>query len=329
MKNLFALLLSIALLFSLSACGKKEGGMVLLLPGPISDQSWNAANYSGLVAANEQLDLNIEYVESVKDADFVSTMTSYAEKGYELIMGAGSQFDAAANQVAADYPDTMFVMVNGSTADYANVAPIFPKEYEASYLAGVLAGHLTTNGQFGTISGSINAPMNDLLDVYEEVAKEIATERGISTPDAFRANADSWSNINLGQQMTTTMINTNKVDTMFVYANQVGLGAITACEEADPSVTFIGFSANQNDVSNVVPASIVFDFETFYVWAIRKFLDGNLKGGMIHEAGIAQDMFIPVYTDSIDQTIIDAVDAAIQDVKDGYIDLTSYFFTNQ
>jgi basic membrane protein A len=329
MKKLFLLLVAFVLVFSMAACkDEEEGGMVLLLPGPISDQSWNAANYSGLVAANEQLDLNIEYVENVVDADMVSTMRSYAESGYTLIMGAGSQFDTAANTVAADYPDTYFVMVNGSQADYDNVAPIFPKEYEASFLAGIIAGELTTNGQFGTISGSINNPMNDLLDVYEEVAKEYAAARGIASPMAFRANADSWSDVNLGLQMTNAAISTNDVDVMFVYANQVGLGGITACEEADPQVHFIGFSADQNAISEVVTASIVFDFATFYVWAVELFLEGELEGGMIHPAGIKEGMFVPVYVAGFDQDIIDAVDAGIAAVQDDTIDLTEYFFTN-
>ena len=54
-------------------------------------------------------------------------------------------------------------------ATYPNVAPIFPKEYEASYLAGIIAGELSKNGKFGTISGSINAPMNDLLDFMKKL----------------------------------------------------------------------------------------------------------------------------------------------------------------
>ncbi|XMB67242.1 BMP family protein [Mycoplasmatota bacterium zrk1] len=331
MKGIFKVLLVVVLVLTLGACKSEtdeSDGMVLILPGPINDQSWNATNYAGLVAANEQLNTDIEYVENVKDADFVSTFRSYAERGYKLIMGAGSQFDTAANTVAKDYPDTTFVMVNGSIAEYDNVAPIFPKEYEASYLAGIIAGELTTNGKIGTISGSINAPMNDLLDVYEKVAEEGAAARGIDSPESFRANADSWSDVNKGKQMTQTTISTNNVDVMFVYANQVGLGAITACEEADPQVKFVGFSSNQNDISEVVQASVEFDFETFYVWAVGKFLDGTLEGKKVHAAGIKEEIFIPVYEEGFSQEIQDKVTEGINKVKNDEIDLTEYFYTN-
>lgn len=75
----------------------------------------------------------MEYAENVQAADYESTFRNYAECGYNLIMAAGTQFDEAANKVAANYPNTTFCVVNGIVAKGANVAPIFPKEYEASY----------------------------------------------------------------------------------------------------------------------------------------------------------------------------------------------------
>ncbi len=327
-RNLFKLIVLLIMGMMFCSLSAKSRKMVLILPGPINDQSWNATNYAGLLAANEQLGVNIEYVENVKDADFVSVFRRYASRGYELIMGAGSQFDVAANTVAKDFPKTTFVMVNGSMSNHPNVAPIFPKEYEASYLAGIIAGELSENGKFGTISGSINAPMNDLLDVYEKVAVEGAKKRGIKGSKAFRANADSWSDVNKGKQMAKSMISSNDVDVMFVYANQVGLGSITACQEADPPVSFVGFSSNQNGISPVVKASILFDFKNFYVWAVGKYLKGDLPGNTVHKAGIKENIFIPVYDDGVSKNIKKKVSAGINKVKKGKIDLTKYFFTN-
>lgn len=44
--------------------------IVLLLPGEVNDQGWNASNYAGVVACNDQLGTNMEYVEAVQEADF-------------------------------------------------------------------------------------------------------------------------------------------------------------------------------------------------------------------------------------------------------------------
>ncbi len=94
--------------------GPDDYKMVLLLPGPINDQSWNATNYAGLVKSNETLGTKMEYVENVQAADFESTFRNYAERGYDLIMAAGTQFDEAANKVAKNYPNTKFTVVRRS-----------------------------------------------------------------------------------------------------------------------------------------------------------------------------------------------------------------------
>ncbi len=297
--------------------------IVLILPGPINDQSWNATNYAGLVASNEQLGTKMEYIENVPASDYESTFRNYAERGYDLIMAAGTQFDDAANKVAADYPDTTFCVVNGFQADYSNVAPIFPKEYEASYVAALIAGEVSENGQFATIGGFPNEAMENLLDVYEEVAVDVAESRGISGATATRAYANSWDDIALGKQMAETMID-NGADTLFVYANQVGLGAIQAAKEK--GIKFIGFSSNQNDVAKgTVVASVVFDFQSFYVWAVNKYFNGTLTGGEVHEAGIKEGIFKPVYTDAISQAVQDNVSAKMKSAADGEVDFNSMF----
>ena len=222
MKKVLALVLAVAMMLCmLTACGGSdaaaEGGdsaatsaadvkIVLLLPGEINDQGWNASNYAGVVACNEQLGTSMEYVEAVQEADFESTFREYAERGYNIIMAAGSQFDEAAATVAASYPDTLFVVVNGANHDGENLCPLFPKEYEASYLAAIIAGYITETGKFGMIGGDPNQAMKDLMAVYGKTAVAIAQERGIADASYNLAYANSWSDIALGKQMSENMI---------------------------------------------------------------------------------------------------------------------------
>jgi basic membrane protein A len=297
--------------------------IALILPGSINDQSWNATNYAGLVECNETLGTNIEYVENVQAADYESTFRQYAERGYDMVMAAGTQFDEAANAVAADYPETVFCVVNGSVSTGPNVAPIFPREYEGSYVAALIAGEITENGQFATIGGFPNEAMENLLSVYEKVAVDIAKKRGITDAAAVRAYANSWSDIALGKQMTEQMID-NGADVIFIYANEVGLGGIQAA--AEKGVKFVGFSGDQTTIDpKTVVASVAFDFKVFYSWAVQKFLNGELEGNMVHEAGIAEGIFVPVFTENISQEIQNKVLAAIEEYKAGGIDLTTLF----
>jgi len=297
--------------------------MVLILPGSINDQSWNAANHAGLQKCNTSLGTRMEYVENVQAPDYESTFRSYGGRGYDLIMAAGAQFDDAANQVAAAYPKSVFCVVNGMVSTGPNVAPILPREYEGSYIAGLIAGEVTAKGQFAVIGGFPNDVLEKILDVYEKTAVQTARGRGIAGAGAIRVYANSWEDAAQGRQMAESMIS-HGADTLFAYAGQVGLGSIQAA--ADRGVKFIGFSGDQTRIDpKTVVASVVFDVETFYIWAVQAFINGTLAGNTVHEAGIQENIFVPVYTPSISQTIRDRVDAGIKKAAGGQIDFKSMF----
>lgn len=247
-----ALVLTMALLAGCAAKQATEAGqtaktaetvkIVLLLPGEVNDQGWNASNYAGVVACNEKLGTKMEYVEAVQEADFESTFREYAERGYDIIMAAGSQFDEAASSVAANYPNTLFMVVNGAKCDKANLCPLFPKEYEASYLAAIVAGYITETGKFAMIGGDPNQAMQDLMAVYGKTAVSIAKERGIADASYNLAYANSWSDIALGKQMSESMID-DGADVVFAYANELGLGVINGAIEK--GVKAVGYSSDQ------------------------------------------------------------------------------------
>ena len=309
--------------FAVEAKDAKDAKIVLLLPGEINDQGWNASNYAGVVKCNEELGTNMEYIEAVQPADFESTFREYAERGYDIIMAAGSQFDEAAAAVAAQYPDTLFMLVNGNNHDGANLCPLFPKEYEASYLGAIIAGYVTENGKFGLIGGDPNQAMQDLMAVYGKTAVAIAKERGIEDAEYNLQYSNSWSDITLGKQMAESMIDAG-ADVMFVYANELGLGVISGAQEK--GVKVVGYSADQTviDPSTVI-ASIDFDYATMYVWAIDQWLNGELEGNQIIEVGVPEGIYFPVYTENTPAEAIEACDAAVEELKAGEVDLKALF----
>lgn len=337
LSKLSLMILSLIVLLAFASCSKggekasaaggeknaKNVKIVLLLPGEINDQGWNASNYAGVVACNEKLGTKMEYIEAVDESDFESTMREYATRGYDIIMAAGSQFDEAAKTVAKSFPNTLFMMVNGANHDGANLCPLFPKEYEASYLAGKIAGHITKTGQFGLIGGDPNQAMKDLMAVYGKTAVAIAKERGIANASYNLKYSNSWDDMALGKQMAESMIDSG-VDVMFSYANAVSLGVINGAK--DKGALVVGYSADQTTIDpNTVVASIQFDYASMYVWAINEWLNGNLKGNQIVEVGVKEGIYFPIYTDNCPAEARRACDAAVQELKDGKANLKALF----
>ncbi|QOV19949.1 BMP family protein [Blautia liquoris] len=308
-----------------SAKKKGEGDyssmkIVLILPGSIDDQSWNASNNAGAETCNKELGTNIEVVESVPVEEFESTFTEYGEKGYDLVMSAGSQYDEACAAVAPQYPDTIYTVINGTACESDNMVPVFPKEYEGSYLAGIIAGYTTTNGKFATLGGESNAAMVKLMDTYEAMAIKTAEERGISGASSTRSFLNTWTDVSVGKSMTSQMID-NGADTVFCYSNEATSGSIQATAEKDAK--FIGYAADKNSESDCVAASVNMNWPNIYPWIIKGVKSGELKGAQ--EVGVKEGVFEVIYTDQCSDECKKAVEKATDEISDGKIDMEQYF----
>lgn len=325
MKKWAALLTATVMAASMAVPAMAEDSLAdkkiaLILPGTIDDQGWNATNNAGAQAAMEELGITIDVIEAVPAEEYEQTFTEYASKGYDLVMAAGSQFDESCTMVAPEFPDTLFTVINGQVADYENQIPIFPKEYEGSYLAGIIAGYTTENGQFAVLGGQSNDPMVKLMDTYEGVAIEIAEQRGIEGAAATRSFVDSWTDVAATKDMTSSMID-NGCDTVFCYSNEGTSGAIQAADEK--GVAFVGFSADKNSESDKVVGSIPMDWAAVYPTIIQNVLDGTYTGMV--EIGVAEGVYFLAETDAMSEECVTAVNDAIEAIKNGEIDFTQYF----
>jgi len=294
--------------------------IVLILPGSIDDQSWNASNNAGAKACDEALGTSIEVVESVPVEEFEATFTEYGEKGYDLVMSAGSQFDEACAAVAPGYPETTYTVINGQISESENMVPVFPKEYEGSYLAGVVAGYATENGKFAVMGGESNAPMVKLMDTYEAAALSVCEERGIEGAEANRSFLNTWTDVSVTKSMTDQMID-NGADTVFCYSNEGASGAVQSSEEK--GATFVAFAANKNEESDCVAASVNMNWAGVYPWIIEGVAKGELTGAQ--QVGVKEGVFETLFTDNVSDECKAAVEKATEDIIAEKVDFESMF----
>lgn len=67
------------------AAGKKDK-IMLVLPGPINDQDWNATAYAGLLQVKKKLGVKMQYIENIKTANAEATLTDLGSKNYQLVI---------------------------------------------------------------------------------------------------------------------------------------------------------------------------------------------------------------------------------------------------
>jgi len=202
-----------------TAAGAKTYKVAMICDSTISDGGWGAACYNAMVAAAKDNGFETQYTDGIASADFASSMRSYADLGFDLIFAPGNQYTDAVKEVAADYPDVDFALLNG-TVETANIASILPDAKQIGYMAGALAGLMTKTNSIGFIGGMELDTTKEKLAAYEAGAKAMNPDVTVNS-----AYAGSFSDTAKGKEIAASMISINDVDVMFGDASAVDSGA--------------------------------------------------------------------------------------------------------
>ncbi len=164
---------------TLAACGKKEEAAPAAAPagapapapaaealkaawiyvGPVGNAGWSYAHDQGRKAVEAEFagKVKTSFVESVPEgADTERVLRDLISQGNTLIFGTSFGFMEAMVKVAKDFPQVRFEHATGyKTADNLNVYD--SRFYQDTYLAGIIAGHMSKTGTLGYV-GSVPIP---------------------------------------------------------------------------------------------------------------------------------------------------------------------------
>ena len=164
MKKILAMLLAMAMAFSLAACGGKKGAddipdtmtskdgkyevAFVTDVGQLKDKSFNQGTWDGVKLYASEHSLSYKYYQpangdNATDDDRYNAMKQAAEGGAKVIVCAGFLQEAALAKAAEEFPDAHFVFIDnnhpvvGSDGNpLKNVASVEFQEEQAGYLAG-------------------------------------------------------------------------------------------------------------------------------------------------------------------------------------------------
>lgn len=136
--------------------------------GGRGDQSFNDSAYQGLTDVVEELGATCVEAEAGQDEDDTTRkerLRTLAEQGYDPVLAVGFIYTAPSLEVAKEFPDTDFGVIDGFTAclQSPDCAPKQPlknlvdlnfAEQEGSFLVGVAAGKKTQSGTVGFVGGT-------------------------------------------------------------------------------------------------------------------------------------------------------------------------------
>ncbi len=161
MKKFMAILLTIVLVFGLTACGAKDNtgeentstenevevteegdefSIALVTDtGGIDDKSFNQGTWEGIENFSEETGAKITYSQSNSDADYIPNLSAFSEEEYDLIVAPGFLFLESMLIVSENFPEQKFLLVDEVVPDRDNVASAVFAEEQGSFLVGVAA----------------------------------------------------------------------------------------------------------------------------------------------------------------------------------------------
>lgn len=268
--------------------------VALILEGAISDMSWNATAYNGLMLIKD-MGAEVKYVENVAAAQVADSIRSFGDEGYNVIFLATSSYADAGKEVAKEYPDTQFFLINAAVI-LDNMSSFVIQDAEQGFIMGALAALLSESGTVGFVGGT---PINPIL----EGAKGFAQGAKYVNPDitVLSENTGNFDNVNAAKELAKTFAGQG-ADVLAPMANQASLGVMEAAEEE--GVWCIGSGLNQEkQAPTKAVVAIIKDTAIAYEAAYKAYLAGEISDQALPMGAQQGVVYIGEYYVDVDEAV--------------------------
>jgi basic membrane lipoprotein Med (substrate-binding protein (PBP1-ABC) superfamily) len=254
--------------------------------GGRGDKSFNDSAYAGVEAAIKEHGGDFRELSPNSDAsNRADLLTQLADQGYNPIIAVGFAYGDVIGEVAKQYPDTQFAIVDSSAKEVgaSNLTGLLFAENEGSYLAGVAAALKSETNHVGFVGG-VESP---LIQKFEAgyVAGAKAVKSDIQVDVQYIAPAGDFSGFNdpaKGQIVAQGMYDAG-ADIVYHASGGSGLGVFQAAAAAGKRA--IGVDSDQYNtvddaaLKKVIMTSMLKRVDNAVHAYVTDFVNGSVKGG--------------------------------------------------
>ena len=311
----------VSLLIVVVACMLSLTGQVLaenikvamVLPGNISDKSWNQAGYEGLMRVKNELGFEVAYSEKVSQPDQAEALADYARRGYNYVIGHGGEFQEAAARVARKYPDVMFVVNNG-IKPAKNIATVGIDLKQVGLVVGYIAGKMSKTGMAGYICAQ-------KIKKYVEMGDTFAAgfQRARSEGKTYVAWTNDWDDIAKGKEAALNQINQG-ADVVFPTMDNATIGSLQAAKEKGVYAIGMYYDA-YSDWPDIILNSAIVNWrqamvELFMIVKNGKSIEGK---DYLWDLNYPKVLNIGTYHPAVPESVRSEAAALLEQVKSGAV----------
>ena len=229
---------------SLAFAGSHGGGanpaLIFDLGGKF-DKSFNESSYNGAERFREETGIEYREFELQSDAQREQALRRFAQQGNNPVVVAGFSNATAMSIVAAEFPDTNFVIID-MVVDAPNVRSVVFAEHEGSYLVGLLAGMASETDTVSFVGG-MDIPLIRKFECGYFQGARAANPDITLIGNMTGTDGSAWNNPVKGGELTMAQIEAGS-GVVFAAAGGTGRGVLQAA--ADAGIYAIGVDSNQN-----------------------------------------------------------------------------------
>ena len=258
---------------------------VVYSTGGLGDNSYNDATKRGLEKAKAELGITYdEYEPKDPSAEAENQLRTYAESGqYNLIIATGFSMKDALLNVAKEFPDQKFAIIDERIEGQPNVASLSFKEHEGSFLAGALAAMMSKSDVIGYVGGA-ESPLIQKFEVgYVQGAKYVKPD--IKVIVVYVGGTNAFNDPTSAKARTEAIISQG-ADVIYHAAGASGKGVFQAAKEK--GVYAIGVDSNQDGLAEgIILTSMLKRVDTAVFNIINETKDDKFEG-KIYEYGMKE-----------------------------------------
>ena len=283
-KKIVTLLLAGILSLSAVGCGatkntSKENDAkkitLVLSVGGVNDESFNQGAWEGARKASKELGVEVSYLESHSDTDYITNIETAIDQDADLVVGVGFQVGDAIKESAKAYPEQQFVTIDSTVEEgLDNVRNISFNEQEAGYLTGLIASQMTETNVVGWIGGLQIPSCENFFFGFEKGAKE-----GNPNIKVLKQFTNSFTDASKGKVVAQQMIKDN-ADIIFMASGGGNAGSLEAVKEAN--IKAIGVDMPTNYLApQYILTSALKNVGSGLSLTIKDFVDGSFTSGEV------------------------------------------------
>ena len=297
-------------------------GVVYDLGGKF-DKSFNEGVWNGAKRFTADTGIEFREFEVQTDSQRVQALRTFARRGYDPILAVGFQYAPALEQIAAEFTETRFAIIDAEV-HRPNVQSIVFREHEGAFVVGVLAAMASRTGKLGFVGG-MDVPLIRRFACGYVLGAQHASPGVEIFQNMVGTTGAAWNDPVKGAELARSQFDRG-ADVIFHAAGTTGLGVLQAAADAD--MLGIGVDSNQNHLhpGSVLTSMLkrvdvvayeVFDSVRQGTWTAGVRELGLKEGGV----GWALDEFNEGLVSSEMKA---AADRAVADIKRGSIRVHDY-----